>query len=170
MINSYTSSRYTISFDTFVLKPLRKDFRLSTRVIERKGELVLPRKPLHIVKTSIAHYGGSFQHAINFSKHTLGGFHKAPIIVAHDFGMPYIFLPTMSPNSELNIWIALHAVENILDDQHGCSVLLENGKRIKVNVSTSTMFRQYAFGHILQKNFMKKQSHLKRFPPYVRYD
>ena len=89
-----------------MLQPVIKGNKISTRVIERNCELNIPRKPIHIVKKSCDYYGGSFQNSTNTAKLALGKHHKTPIIVAHDFGTPYIFLPTMSPTSEQNIWIS----------------------------------------------------------------
>ncbi len=153
---------YIVSFDTFLLLPVVKGNKISTRVIERNGELSVPRKPIHIVRKSCDYYGGSLQNSTNTAKLAIGKRHKTPIIVAHDFGVPYIFLPTMSPNSEQNSWISYSAVDNIEPDNMGCILYLENGLSFKFNVSATTMYRQYAVATLLEKNFLKKQRQLNR--------
>ena len=153
---------YIVSFDTFMLQPVIKGNKLSTRIIERNRELDIPGKPLHIVKESFSHYGGSLQNSMNTAKLTFGKRHKTPIILAHDFGVPYIFIPTMSPASELNTWILHSAIENIEEDNLGSIIHFENNRSFKVNVSATTMYRQSAFATILEKNFYKKQRGLNR--------
>lgn len=163
-------TNYVISFDTFMLQPVNVDNKIvATRVIERNCELTIPKKPIHIVKKSCDYYGGSLQTSINIAKIALGKHHKTPIIVAHDFGTPYIFLPTMSPTAEENIWISYHAIDFIERDNVGSIVHLENNLSFKVNISASTMYRQYAFGNLLEKNFYKKQKHLNRPSSFSNY-
>lgn len=153
---------YIVSFDTFLLQPVIKGNEISTHVIERNGELSIPRKPIYIVRKSCDFYGGSLQNSTNTAKLALGKRHKTPIIVAHDFGIPYIFLPTMSPASELNVWISYSAIVNIEPDNMDCIIHLENGRSFKVNISAATMYRQYAVATLLEKNFLKKQRQLNR--------
>jgi len=153
---------YIVSFDTLLLLPMVKGNKISTLVIERNGELNVLRKPIHIVKKSCDYYGGSLQNSTNTAKLAIGKRHKTPIIVAHDFGVPYIFLPTMSPNSEQNAWISYSAIEKIEPDNMGCTLYLENDLSFKFDISSTTMYRQYAVATLLEKNFLKKQRQLNR--------
>ena len=161
---------YIISFDTLMLQPTITNNKIATRIIERNGEFVVPRKPLHIVKKSCSFYGGSLINSTNIAKLALGKRHKAPIIIAHDFGIPYIFLPTMSPNSELNAWVSYHAIENIEPDNLNSIIHLDNGTSQQVKVSATTMYRQFAFAAILEKAFLKKQRQLTRPAPYWDFE
>lgn len=145
-----------------MLQPVIKGNKISTNVVERNGEFSVPRKPIHIVRKSCDFYGGSLQNSTNTAKLALGKRHKTPIIVAHDFGVPYIFLPTMSPASEQNVWISYSAIENIEQDNMDSIIHLENNRSFKVNISAATMYRQYAVATLLEKNFLKKQRQLNR--------
>ncbi|WP_238988162.1 competence protein ComK [Filibacter tadaridae] len=156
------TANYVVSFDTFMVQPVIHNNKISSRVIERNGELRIPRKPLHIVKSSCVYYGGSFQTSSNTARLVLGKRHKTPIIVAHDFGKPYIFLPTMSPSSTQSIWVSYHAIDNFEPDDMGCIVHLENNRSFKVNVSENTMHRQYSLAALLEKDYAKKQNQLNR--------
>ena len=153
-------STYIVSFNTFVLQPVLKEDRMTTGVIERDRLVTVPRKPVHIIRKSCLYYGKSFQTATNSSKLILNKSHKVPIVVAHDFGTPLIFIPTMSATSEHNVWISLHAIENLKGDNMGCTIYFGNDYSIKVNVSEATINRQYTLGSLLQKNFQKKQRQL----------
>jgi competence protein ComK len=156
------SSKYHVSFDTFILQPVKKGNKIETRVMERDGELTVPRKPHHIISKSCIYYGGSLQNATNSTTDTIGIRHKIPIIVAHDYGMPCIFLPTMSPSSEQNVWLAFHAINYFLPDDMGCVVHFENGQSILLNISVATMQRQYSYAALLSKNFVYRQKQLNR--------
>ncbi|MFJ7932789.1 competence protein ComK [Sporosarcina sp. NPDC096371] len=156
------TSNYIISFDTFMLQPIVTGNTLSTLVVERNGELRVSKKPIHIVKSSCDYYGGSLRGSTNAAKLALGNRHKTPIIVAHDFGIPYIFLPTMSPNSEHNTWISYNAIDHIVPDNMGSIIFLENNRTFKLNVSATTMYRQFSFAKLLEKNFLHKQRQLNR--------
>ncbi len=170
MQTSRQALNYIVSFDTFILKPVLEDNRISTRIIERNGEFSIPRKPLHIVRKSCEHYGGSLQNSTNSARITLNNRHKTPIIIASDFGRPCIFMPTISPHSEQNIWFSYHAIENIEATPLGCKIHLENQRSFTTTISASTMYRQYAFCAILEKNFLKKQQQLSRPSTFVNYD
>ena len=155
-------SNYYISFDTFSLKPVIKDYKIHTEIIERNADFSVAKTPGQIVKKSCEYYGGSLQQATNYSRLVIKKKQKLPIIVAHDFGMPFVFLPTMSPSSALTVWIALHAIDNIESTKLGSRVFLENGQFIDINVAATTMYRQCTYGLIMQKDFLKKQRHLNR--------
>lgn len=161
---------YIISFDTFMLQPVTVGEMISTRVIERNREFNISKKPIHIVRKSCDYYGSSLQNSVNIAKIALGNHHKTPIIVAHDFGIPYIFLPTMSPTSEQNVWISYHAITRIEPDDLGCIIHLENNRTYKVNISAATMYRQFSFCNLLEKDFAKKQKQLNRPSPYDDFD
>lgn len=156
------TENYLINSDTFVLQPIREGYKLTTRVIERHTEFELPKKPIQIVKKTCELYGASLKTRTLTARHALGNRHKTPIVVAHAFDTPYIFLPTMSPNSEENVWISYHAIADFQEENVGCTVMLENGYKMKVNVSTPTMWRQFAFAALLERDFAKKQFLLQR--------
>lgn len=170
MVKKTKAGEYIISFDTLMLQPVVTNNKIGTHIIERNGDFNVSRKPLHIVKKSCSFYGGTFLHSTSLAKITLGKRHKAPIIIAHDFGIPYIFLPTMSPNSDLNAWISFHAIENIEPYNLNSIIHLDNGLSQEVNVSVATMYRQFAFAAILEKEFLKKQRQLTRPAPYWEFE
>ena len=156
------SDNYLINSDTFVLLPIKDGYKITTHVIERHDEFDLPKKPIQIVRKTCELYGSSLKTRTLTARHALGNRHKTPIVVAHAFDTPYIFLPTMSPSSDENVWISYHAIIDFHEEKLGCSVVLENGRKIKLNVSTPTMWRQLAFASLLERDFSKKQFMLHR--------
>ncbi|MFD1204720.1 competence protein ComK [Sporosarcina contaminans] len=169
---NHNKGKYIISYKTYMLQPQRDGFQFDTKVIERDNTFIVPSKPLAIVSRSCEFYGSSYQILQNSSKLFLGNVHKVPILIAHahSVGTPVIFLPTLSPHSEQNVWISYQAISNIVADDLGCTVHLENGVKVKLNVSATTLYRQYTFAGLLERDFFKKQKDLNRsahlFPEY----
>lgn len=161
---SFTAN-YIVTFDTFLLQPIRVKDAVATHVIERSAEFTVPRKPIHIVRKSCLYYGGSLQNSTNTARLTLRNRHKLPIVLTHGFGRPYIFLPTLSPSSEQNLWIAYHAIDNYEADGLGSVVHFENGRTVSLNISALTLQRQHSFAAILEKDFLKKQQLLLNVQP-----
>ena len=170
MVNSKSALNYLITFETFLLQPVIEGNKKSTLVIERNQDFILPVMPSYIVKKSCKYHGRSLENAILASKQIFGNRHKLPIIIVHHSGMPLIFLPTMASTSIHTIWIALHAISNIIPHKTGCIICLENDLEIKTNVSATTMERQISLGNLLQKDFLKKQRSLNRNSFYGPYD
>lgn len=166
------SSNHLISFNTYMLKPIIDGNTTKTRIIEHDNELIVPRTPIHIVRKSCHFYGNSLQSATYSARTVLKKRHKVPIVVAHDFGRPFVFLPTMSPTSVDNMWIALHAISYLEADKTGCIVHLANNNSVKVNVSDATIYRQYALGNMLKEDFLEKQKRLNGtayFGPFMNH-
>lgn len=164
------SSNHLISFNTYALKPITDGKTTITRMIEHDNELTVPRPPIHIVRKSCHFYGSSLQSATHSARTVLRKKHKVPVVVAHDFGRPFVFLPTMSPTSRDNVWIALHAISYVEADRTECTVHLVNDRSIKVDVSDTTIYRQYALGSMLKKDFLEKQKRLNGsayFGPFI---
>ena len=154
-------SPYLISLDTFVLEPFPMDNKPGTRVLERTKEFIIPHKPIHTVRKSCLHYGNSLKSATNTAKIFLNHRQKVPIVIAYDHGRPLVFLPTMSANSEHNVWIALHAISNYKTTKKGwCMIYLDYNLSIEVNVSQITFDRQYTLGALLEKEYKRKYGRL----------
>jgi competence protein ComK len=152
---------FLVSFETAVLQPVRINNKIYTKVTNITGEpILIGKKPYDIVRQSCAYYGSSFQQAKNFSKDTLGNYLKLPIVVAHDYGSPFILIPLLSPKSDLNVWFSLKAIDRFEPSEDGCTVVLINGKRIAVNSSTITLSKQVGFANLLKMHFLKRMSRL----------
>lgn len=162
--------RYHISFDTLMLQPKGEGTKTFTRVIERNRTLTVPKKSIHIVTSSCAFFGSSYTTVMNTSRRLFGdNKQKAPFLLANGFGIPFIFIPTLSPLSNQNVWISYHAIDFYEADGLGTSITLENGKKYKLDISETTMNRQYALAKLLERDYMKRQRSYDRtsflFPP-----
>lgn len=145
-----------------MLRPKTAGNKTFTQVIEQDETFTITKKPLHIVTRSCEFYGGTFESALQSSNQILGKRHKPPMLIANAFGVPFIFIPTLSPRSEQNIWIAYHAIDNFSEDGVDTSVVLKNGKVVKLGVTISTLYRQYSLAKLIEIDFMKKQIELDR--------
>lgn len=163
-------TRYYISFDTLMLQPKEEGNKIFTRVIERNRTVIVPKKPIHIVTGSCTFYGSTYKNVMNTSRVLFGdNKQKSPLLMANAFGIPFIFIPTLSPLSDQNVWISYHAIDFFTADGLGTSVTLENDQKYKLDISIPTMYRQYALARLLERDFLKKQKAFDRsaflFPP-----
>ncbi|MDW0112564.1 competence protein ComK [Sporosarcina saromensis] len=157
-----SKTNYVISFDTLVMSPKTYGKRIYTSVIEQNDTFTIAKKPLHIVTRSCKFYGGSFDNAMQSSANLLGRRHKLPLLIANSYGMPFIFIPTMSAKSDYNTWIAYHAIDSFLPDGLQTIVKLKNGMDIKIGVTVATMYRQFSLARLVEINFINKQKELNR--------
>jgi len=151
-------SNYTVSFNTIALVPLRIENKLYTRVIENHTEFLVKMRPSAIIKKSLTFYGNSFKNATFFSRQSLGRLHKLPLMISHDFGVPLIMMPTLSPESEGSIWVSFSAVDIFsINPYNQCVVHFTNSQSLPVNASHSTMCRQYSLSQFLSNQFQKSR-------------
>lgn len=157
-------SRYVISTSTFVLKTIQKESSRKTLIIDNDRTFIHPRKSLHLVRAACEHYGTSYRIATKHARQILSFRHKVPLLIAFDRNIPLIMIPTMSPSSSQNTWIAFHAIVNFKADEMGNTIIyLLNNQSILVNVSETTIQRQVALAHILQLEYKDKFSNFSRF-------
>lgn len=148
---------YIINTNTLILQTVRKENSLNTLIIEREKQFLHPKKALHLIRSSCRHYGTSLELATNTAKVVLSNRHKVPIVVAFDHGIPLIMIPTLSPTSEHNIWIALHAITNFNATKDGFTTIeLTNHYTVKIAISEATIHRQIALGYLLQRDYQTK--------------
>ena len=161
MPTSHSQSPFIISTSTFVLRTIRKENSVKTLIIEGDQTFVHPRRSIHLIRAACQHYGTSLNVATSHAKRILNHRHKVPILIAFDRGIPLIMIPTLSPSSEQNTWIAFHSIVNFKEDALGNTIIyLLNNHSIHVNVSVGTIQRQIALAHILQLDYQDKFSHL----------
>lgn len=148
---------YIISTNTLILQTTRNENSLCTLIIERDEKFIHPRKVLHLIRASCRHYGTSFKMATSTAKSILNNRHKVPIVIAFDRGTPLIMIPTLSATSEQNIWIAFHAITNFFATGDNCTTIeLANRYTVKLSSSETTIQRQIALAHLLQKDYQMK--------------
>ena len=151
-----TVSNYLVSFNTIALVPIWIENKLFTRVFENNIEFIVKLKPITIIKKSLAFYGNSYKHALFFSRESIGPMHKLPLMLSHDFGVPLIMMPTLSPESDSNIWVSFSAIDLYSINSHNhCVVHFTNSQLLPVNVSHSTMCRQFVLSQFLTNQFQK---------------
>lgn len=156
MYDNIRISSSVISYGTLVLEPVLIESRLVTRIYERNQIFNVPLKPKHYLNKSCRHYGTSYRGTSNISKKFLKNRHKLPIIVAYNNGLPIIALPMMSPESDQNVWIFLHAIINFERSKKGCLVHMEFNQTIDLDVSIATIERQIALGIMLERECTRR--------------
>lgn len=157
---------YLMSFNTYLLEPIQYNSKIFTRVIDKHNELIVTRKPLHVLRKSCISLGTTYEAAKHSAKRFFGNQHKLPIVVTFDYGYPCIFLPTYSPNSIHNIWIGLHAISNIVPSKMGCIVTLKNDQQIELPVQYASISKQFVNASMLYKHYMNERKQISQDTPY----
>ncbi|GLC87780.1 competence protein ComK [Lysinibacillus piscis] len=152
---------YLMSFNTYLLEPVPHGSKTFTRVIDKHNELIITRKPMHILRKSCISLGTTYEAAKYSAKRFFGNQHKLPIVVAYDYGFPCIFLPTYSPNSIHNIWIGLHAIINIKPSKLGCIVTLKNNQDIELPIQYASISKQFVNASMLYKHYMNERKEIR---------
>ncbi|MDN4492252.1 competence protein ComK [Ureibacillus aquaedulcis] len=143
---------YRISFNTYLIMPIKNGEKLYCHVYDKNGEFIVERKPIYIVRKSCEILGYNYNHAKNFSKSFLGkAKHKLPIIITHD-GIPNVFFPLFSPTSPNNIWVGLHAITNIRRHKEFTEITLIDGKEFVLPINYASFCSQYVCATMLQKH------------------
>ena len=161
MSNKVEEKSFFISFETAVLQPVVVNNTIFTKVTNFSGETnIISKKPFDIVRHSCSFYGSTFQHTARLSRDAIGNYFKLPILIAHDFGNPCIFIPILSPKSDLNVWFSFKAISSFYPSEEGCVIVLTNGQKITVPSSPQTISRQVGFANILNMHLLKRMSYL----------
>ena len=143
---------YHISFNTYLIEPMNHGGKLYSRIYDQQGEFIVNKKPLFIVRKSCQVMGSNYNTARLVSKRFFGDEkHKLPIIISHDYGIPCVFFPLLSPTSPNNVWIGLHAITNIRRSKDFTEITLKNGKEVILQINYPSFCSQYVCAAMLQK-------------------
>ncbi|KGR90535.1 hypothetical protein CD30_10705 [Ureibacillus massiliensis 4400831 = CIP 108448 = CCUG 49529] len=143
---------YHLSFNSYLIKPIKKGEKLYSCVYDKSGEVIVSRKPLYIIRKSCILMGTSYTAAREVSKSFFGKEkHKLPIIIAYDYGIPLVFFPILSPASPNNVWVALHSIVNIQKADDCTLITLKDDREIKLQVHYTSFCTQYVCATMLQK-------------------
>ena len=160
--NSIVIDSYHISFNTYLIVPVKHGEKLYSHVYDKSGEYVVEQKPLYIVRNSCNVLGNNYNNAKKIAKCFLGKEkHKLPIVVTHDFGIPNVFFPLLSPSSSNNIWIGLHAITNIRRLKEFTEITLKNGTELVLPLNYASFCSQYVSATMLQKHVAHQRSTIR---------
>lgn len=143
---------YYVSFDTYLIEPLKHGDKLFSRIYEKGGEVIVGRKPIYLIRKSCSLTGTNYKSARIMSKSFFGKEkHKLPVIISHDYGIPCVFFPLLSPASPNNVWVGLHAIINIRRHNDCTEITLKDGREMTLHVHYTSFCSQYVSASMLQK-------------------
>lgn len=70
MSSNYVNG-YLMSFNTYLLEPIQHESKIFTRVIDKHNELIVTRKPLHVLRKSCISLGTTYEAAKHSAKRFL---------------------------------------------------------------------------------------------------
>lgn len=128
---------YEINKDTVALIPKDENH---TIVYEVDDSFVVDKPTLKIVEESCEYFGSSLEGRQIGTSSLVGFTHKVPVIIEESFEL--IFFPTLSPRNEECSWLSYSHIYKPDKFKDKTIVVLKNGKKILVDVSTSIIDNQ----------------------------
>lgn len=157
---------YEISPYTFGIIPIEYGLKTYSKIIEFEDELIVPYKPLDVMKASCRYFGSSFDGRCEGTKELLEISHKVPIAV--DPGNGLFFFPTTSPIRQNCIWLSYeHIVSKRRLEPNQTQINFRNRKSIVVPVSYSIIENQMMRTAMLKSKLLQKLKETERKTDYL---
>ena len=128
---------YEINKDTVALIPKDEN---KTIVYEVDNSFVVDKTPLEIMEDSCEYFGSSLEGRQIGTSSLIGYTHKVPVIVEETFDL--IFFPTLSPKNEECTWLSYAHIFKPDKFKNKTILNLKNGKKILIDISSSTIDNQ----------------------------
>ncbi|HLO12976.1 MAG TPA: competence protein ComK [Pseudoneobacillus sp.] len=158
---------YIINPCTMFIEPETYGSKIYSRIYELEDELLVPFKPLEIVKSSCKFYGANYKGRIEGSHHLIGKMHKAPISIDPTL----FFFPTTSPSRQDCIWVNTQLVANHHRYHSSITkVTFLNKKTYDILVSARTFKNQLLRSSLLKMRLMERTNENERMSYLYLYN
>lgn len=146
-------NNYLIDNNTLAILPYGKK---SCIIYDNKGEHIINKKPLKVIKDNCLIYGSSYNGRYDASVAIAGLSYKAPIQINEEI----ICFPTTSPRLKECSWIILNNIRNYYENNKydGCIVNFKNNKLLKLDVSYNVLDNQICRASKLDVFLRKKEA------------
>ncbi|WP_141433148.1 competence protein ComK [Bacillus sp. 03113] len=160
---------YEINPFTMVILPVLYEDLICSTVLELEDEILIPSKPLDIVKASCSYFGVSYEGRKQGTTHLTDFTHKVPIVV--DSANTLYFFPTHSPDNPKCIWVAskyvfryerLTAVSTL--------VTFQNKQSIEIPISFTSFGNQMKRTAVLQTMVFQRVEETRKAHIYFNRD
>lgn len=128
---------YEINKNTLALIPQDEE---TTMVYEKDDQFLVKQSSFTIINESCKYFGSSYIGRFDGTKSLVGYNYKAPILIEETSKM--IFFPTTSPRQSNCAWISLNNIKRYLKIDKKSLIIFKNNKKIKVNISYSSLENQ----------------------------
>lgn len=137
---------YIINCDTIAIIGIDNT---TCRVIEKDNEIIINKNCFSVIEESCLYYGSSYQGRVDASNMLISNSYKVPIVVENINNL--VFFPTISPNSNLCMWISIEKIlNNVVDeDTKSCKLIFKNNVEILTNLSSYSMENQMLKSYML---------------------
>lgn len=131
---------YEINDSTLAILPTES---LTSTILEENYRYEVDQRPLSILNYSCNYFGSSYSGRREGSRVILNSGYKLPVLVEDSQNI--IFFPTVSPDSDDCVWLALNKIisyEAGADSRHETVVEFVNGQKIILHVSIQSFKNQ----------------------------
>lgn len=145
-------NKYIINESTLVLFSLGN----RTQVYEKYTNYIIDQSIMSIIDNSCKYYGSSFKGRCDATDYLIGIRYKCPIIISEKKCL--IFFPTSSPRFDECVWINYKAIKKYyLNEQNELIIILNNDKKLILNISSNIMTNQILKSSRLESIFLNNR-------------
>ena len=145
-------NKYIINESTLVLFSLGN----RTQVYEKYTNYIIDQSIMSIIDNSCKYYGSSFKGRCDATDYLIGIRYKCPIIISEKKCL--IFFPTSSPRYDECVWINYKAIKKYyLNEQNELIIILNNDKKLILNISSNIMTNQILKSSRLESIFLNNR-------------
>lgn len=145
-------NKYIINESTLVLFSLGN----RTQVYENYTNYIIDQSIMSIIDNSCKYYGSSFKGRCDATDYLIGIRYKCPIIISEKKCL--IFFPTSSPRFDECVWINYKAIKKYyLNEQNELIIILNNDKKLILNISSNIMTNQILKSSRLESIFLNNR-------------
>lgn len=154
---------YEINPYTMMIKPYFKDSKFYSEIIEEDERLIIPEKPLDIVKRSCEYFGSSFDGRKQGTKMLIMVTHKPPIMI--DPYTSIYFIPTTSPTNPQCIWISHdHIISHQKGSNNNTIIHFNNDQSFEIPISITSFMNQLSRTARLRIRFQQNIERMEMYP------
>ena len=144
---------YSINADTLAIIPVNTKV---SKIIEREKTLLVKKCTTDIIDDSCRYFGSTYEGRKHATNDILGIKYKSPIIIEETRRI--IFFPTCSPRYNNCYWISLSAIKKSEKIGDFCSLQLDNGYELMLNISNRSFLLQFYKANLLDSTIRKRIS------------
>lgn len=146
--------KYEINDETIALIPIDCS---NSRVIEVKGDYIIPQNIYEIMEKNCEYYGSTYDGRIKAAQKLLNFSYKLPLLVEESEKI--IFFPTKTATSDDCCWINHNFVKERIKNGKKTRVIFKNGLEEEFNISKLSFENQLLRAGLLDSIIDKRKKH-----------
>lgn len=154
---------YLINPFTLMIRPIEREGKSITEIIEVDELYYSAESPLSIIKRNCGYYGCDYEGRRNGTRQLINITHKAPILL--ESHTPIYFFPTKSPQHEFCAWIAHDQVKSFRKGNIKATTVVKflNNREYTVSISSVPFGTQMSRTAMLRIEYEKSVQRIEMY-------